>query len=88
MAAYDQGGGCACGISRVCDCAHAEKPKLSDDETMRWNRLNDRDKAILKYMEMDEKNRTAAVMKLLDSGILYIGPKMQILIHEKYKGRA
>ena len=39
MAAYDQGGGCACGLSRVCDCAHAKPEDHKQSHLLALKRL-------------------------------------------------
>lgn len=60
---------------------------LTDEEAMRFNALNDRDKIVLKWMGLSERDKTSAVCKLLDSGILYLGPRLEIRIKDQYKGR-
>jgi len=36
MAKYDQGGGCACGVQKVCDCEESKPERTTQEQVWDW----------------------------------------------------
>lgn len=64
MAKYDHGGGCACGLSRFCDCSQATAQDKKDREE--WERANQSREAAHNHVEKVVKDN-----KRRDSGRKY-----------------